>query len=138
LNSLRALSGMRSRYHPAMQGQETQHLWTDGIELFNAGRFFDCHEVWEEVWKRASGAEKLFYQGMIQAAVAILHAQRGNMRGARSTWDKARAKLGPWPAEHMGIALAELRDLVDVFITAALAGEPQPPVPRIRLTFREA
>jgi predicted metal-dependent hydrolase len=122
---------MRSRYHPAMQGQETQHLWTAGIELFNAGRFFDCHEVWEEVWKRASGAEKLFYQGMIQAAVAILHAQRGNMRGARSTWDKARAKLEPWPAEHMGIALSELRTAGDEFIKTANAGGSAP-LPKIR------
>jgi predicted metal-dependent hydrolase len=131
LKSLRALSGMRSRYHPAMRGHETQHLWTDGIELFNAGRFFDCHEVWEEVWKRASGAEKLFYQGMIQAAVAILHAQRGNQRGARSTWDKARAKLEPLPAEHMGIALSELRTAVDEFIASAVAAS-SPPLPKIR------
>jgi uncharacterized protein len=114
-----------------MRGHETQHLWTDGIELFNAGQFFDCHEVWEKVWKRASGAEKLFYQGMIQAAVAILHAQRGNQRGARSTWDKARAKLEPWPAEHMGIALSELRTAVDEFIASAVAAS-SPPLPKIR------
>jgi uncharacterized protein len=114
-----------------MRGHETQHLWTDGIELFNAGQFFDCHEVWEEVWKRASGAEKLFYQGMIQAAVAILHAQRGNQRGARSTWDKARAKLEPLPAEHMGIALSELRMAVDEFIASAVAASSSP-LPKIR------
>ncbi|MFZ1119833.1 MAG: DUF309 domain-containing protein [Candidatus Binataceae bacterium] len=109
-----------------MRGKDAHDLWAEGVELFNAGRFFDCHEVWEEVWKRASGAEKLFYQGMIQAAVAILHAQRGNPRGARSTWDKARAKLEPLPAEHMGIALAELRDAVDAFIEAANKGGSAP------------
>jgi hypothetical protein len=68
---------------------------------------------------------------MIQAAVAILHAQRGNPRGARSTWDKARAKLEPWSAEHMGIALSELRTAVDEFIkTANAAGSA--PLPKIR------
>lgn len=112
-----------------MQGDGTGHLWAQGIELFNAGRFFDCHEVWEEVWKRASGAEKLFYQGMIQAAVAILHAQRGNPRGARSTWEKARAKLEPLPANHMGIALDELRSAVDAFIkTARVESVPLPTI----------
>ena len=110
-----------------MRAKEARELWAEGIELFNAGRFFDCHEVWEEVWKRASGAEKLFYQGMIQAAVAILHAERGNPRGARSTWDKARAKLEPLPSEHMGIALGELRDAVDAFIEAAIGGGSAPP-----------
>jgi predicted metal-dependent hydrolase len=112
-------------------GKNAHELWAAGIELFNAGRFFDCHEMWEEVWKRSSGAEKLFYQGMIQAAVALLHAQRGNARGARSTWDKAREKLEPLPAQHMGIALDELRDAVNAFITAAIgAGAAPPPIIR--------
>jgi predicted metal-dependent hydrolase len=126
LKSLRAPQACGSRYHLAMRGHEAHDSWAEGIELFNTGRFFDCHEVWEEVWKRSSGAEKLFYQGMIQAAVAILHAQRGNPRGARSTWGKARAKLEPLPAEHMGIALAELRAAVDAFINAANEGGSAP------------
>jgi predicted metal-dependent hydrolase len=121
---------MRGR---AVEDKDAHDLWAEGIELFNAGRFFDCHEAWEEVWKRASGAEKVFYQGMIQAAVAILHAERGNPRGARSTWDKARAKLDPLPAEHMGIAISELRDAVAAFVASALAGVPLAPQPKIRL-----
>lgn len=115
-----------------MRNLDAHELWAEGIELFNAGRFFDCHEVWEEVWKRTSGAEKVFYQGMIQASVAILHAERGNRRGARSTWDKARAKLESLQAEHMGIALDELRDAVAAFIAGALAGRPLGPPPKIR------
>ena len=59
-------------------------FFENGIDLFNEGRFFECHEAWEEVWKRSDGEQKLFYQGLIQAAVAILHAQRGNLQGARS------------------------------------------------------
>jgi len=119
-----------------MGGRVVRHkdageLWAEGIELFNAGRFFDCHETWEEVWKRARGEEKLFYQGMIQAAAAILHAERGNPRGARSTWDKARVKLELLPAEHMGIALGELRAAVAGFIAAVLVGHPLAP-PKIR------
>jgi predicted metal-dependent hydrolase len=115
-----------------MQGRDAHESWAKGVALFNAGRFFDCHEVWEEVWKRTNGAEKLFYQGMIQAAVAILHAERGNPRGARATWDKARAKLEPLPAKHMGIALDELRDAVDGFIASAGAGHPVALPPKIR------
>jgi predicted metal-dependent hydrolase len=114
-----------------MPRENAHDLWAEGIDLFNAGRFFDCHEVWEEVWKRAGGAEKLFYQGMIQAAVAILHAQRGNPRGARSTRAKACAKLDSLPAEHMGIALGELRDAVAAFVAAAAVGYPHAP-PKIR------
>ncbi len=80
-----------------------------GIALFNAGKFFEAHEAWERVWLRSSGEEKIFYQGLIQAAAALLHAERGNPIGARSMYAKARAKLDPLPAEYRGIALGELR-----------------------------
>ena len=84
-------------------------FYEQGIELFNEGRFFECHEAWEEIWKRSDGELKLFYQGLIQAAVAILHAQRGNLEGARSLYEKASAKLDKIPHEHMGLAIGELR-----------------------------
>src|SRR5437773_5896023 len=32
-----------------------------GIEHFNAGRYFDAHEVWEEIWLHSSGDTKIFY-----------------------------------------------------------------------------
>jgi hypothetical protein len=76
---------------------------------------------------------------MIQAAVAILHAERGNPRGARSTWNKARAKLEPLPEKHMGIALRELCVAVDAFVVEAasrsldaVTGRPLAPSPKIR------
>ncbi len=97
----------------------------EGIELFNQGRFFECHEAWEEVWKRAHGEEKLFYQGLIQAAVAILHAQRGNRDGARSLYAKARAKLDSAASEHMGLAIGKLRADLAKFFETALAEKPR-------------
>ena len=106
-------------------------FFEQGIELFNEGRFFECHEAWEEIWKRSDGELKLFYQGLIQAAVAILHAQRGNLEGARSLHQKAREKLDALADEHMGIALAEMRVALAEFIEVALrtdgAALPKPP-----------
>ena len=101
------------------------------IDLFNDGKFFECHEAWEEVWKRSDGDAKLFYQGIIQAAVAILHAQRGNLTGAASMYAKASAKLDHLPAEHMGIALGELRDALKAFFAIALKGERVPDPPKL-------
>ena len=104
----------------------------EGIDLFNDGKFFECHEAWEEVWKRSEGDAKLFYQGIIQAAVAILHAQRGNLTGAASLCEKASAKLDHLPSEHLGIALGELRDALKEFFAIALSGGPLPPPPKLR------
>jgi uncharacterized protein len=105
-----------------------------GIDLFNEGRFFECHEAWEEIWKRSDGEVKIFYQGLIQAAVAILHAQRGNLEGARSLYEKSRAKLDSVPDDHMGIALGEMRIALAEFIAVAIRadGNALPEPPRLR------
>jgi uncharacterized protein len=109
-------------------------FYEEGIDLFNEGRFFECHEAWEEIWKRSDGELKLFYQGLIQAAVAILHAQRGNLDGARSLHQKAREKLDPLADEHMGIALGEMRVALANFIEVVTqgTGNPLPPPPLLK------
>ncbi len=104
----------------------------EGIDLFNEGKFFECHEAWEEVWKRSDGEAKLFYQGIIQAAVAILHAQRGNLNGAASMYAKASSKLDHLPSEHMGLALGELRQALKDFFAVALNAGEVPPLPKLR------
>ena len=101
-------------------------FFEQGIDLFNEGRFFECHEAWEEIWKRSDGEAKLFYQGLIQAAVAILHAQRGNLQGARSLHQKAREKLDPLADDHMGIALGEMRVALANFIEMVTDGTTNP------------
>ena len=108
-------------------------FYEQGIDLFNEGRFFECHEAWEEVWKRSDGEVRLYYQGLIQAAVAILHAQRGNLEGARSLYQKASTKLENLPHEHMGLAVGELRtDLRQFIETATRADGTTLPAPRLR------
>src|SRR5208337_4556657 len=122
-----------------MSGAESvAEFYDEGIELFNQGRFFECHEAWEEAWKRSAGAEKIYYQGIIQAAVAILHAQRGNLDGARRLYAKVRAKLDPLPSEHMGVALGELRSHLAIFFSAARADEKAslPTAPTLRRLSR--
>jgi predicted metal-dependent hydrolase len=117
-----------------MTPQPHADFYEQGIDLFNQGRFFECHEAWEEIWKRSDGEAKLFYQGLIQAAVAILHAQRGNLDGARSLYQKASAKLDSIPHEHMGLAVGELRVELSRFIEIAIRadGSPLPAPPRLR------
>jgi predicted metal-dependent hydrolase len=115
--------------------EDTPDAFERGLALFNRGKFFACHEVWEELWLGSIGAEKLFYQGLIQAAVALLHAERGNRRGASSTWRKAQAKLDALPAAHHGVALGEFRDALAEFFAHALDRDGRrglPPRPKIR------
>lgn len=68
-------------------------LYLKGIAYFNACEFFEAHEVWEELWKNYSGELRLFYKGLIQAAVSLHHFGNGNIRGARKVHLSSRAYL---------------------------------------------
>ncbi|MBV8362269.1 MAG: DUF309 domain-containing protein [Deltaproteobacteria bacterium] len=83
--------------------------FAEGVQLFNQGNFFEAHELWEHRWKKAEGEEKTFYQGLIQAAVALCHVQRGNYTGAISVYLKSWPKLARFPAVWMGIELGQFR-----------------------------
>jgi uncharacterized protein len=39
-----------------------------GRALFNAGSFFEAHELWEDAWREARGEAKILLQGLIQIA----------------------------------------------------------------------
>jgi len=107
-----------------MDSAKFQH----GIELFNAGSFFDAHEVLEDVWREAHGEEKKFLQAVIQAAVGLHHHSTGNTAGARSLLARASRKLADYPGAYCGIALDRLCVSLEEW-TASLANGEAPPAP---------
>jgi uncharacterized protein len=109
-----------------------------GITLFNAGKFFEAHEVWEELWLKEPVPEKTFLQGLIQVAAAFHHYVRGNPRGHRSLLVAGLAKLEQFPDEHGGIMLARLRTDAREWVQALGPGERDgsPKLPRVRLATR--
>ena len=101
--------------------EQPRDYFQEGIDLFNAGHFFECHEAWEYVWNRSQGDEKIAIQGLIQAAVAILHLERGNRDGAEYLYATARAKLDPLPDNFRQVAIAELRESLEEFFKSVRA-----------------
>ena len=91
-----------------------------GIQLFNTKEFFDCHDVWEELWHDERGERRRFLQGMIQAAVGCYHLTNGNTTGAISQYTKSLEKLSEYPADFHGIRLAKLRDQLAYCLSGAL------------------
>jgi predicted metal-dependent hydrolase len=85
-----------------------QSQFQRGVELFNAGKFFEAHEAWEEIWLAESEPEKTFVQGLIQVAAAFHHRQRGNRKGMDSLLEAGLAKLEQFPERHRGIAAGQL------------------------------
>lgn len=74
-----------------------------GIVLFNRGDFFEAHEVWESLWMETPPPEKKFYQGLIQAAVALCHFCNGNLRGAAKLFRSGRDYMERSGTPHLGI-----------------------------------
>lgn len=66
-------------------------------ELFNAGEFWRAHEELETVWRSINEeSERRVWQGLIQAAAALLHQRSGNRHGAEVVGRAALKKLaGP-------------------------------------------
>lgn len=113
--------------------------YLQGIEHFNAGRYFDAHEVWEEIWLHSSGDTRVFYQMLIQAAVGLHHYERGNSRGARGMHANVVEKLSRLPSVFMSLDLVEfsrsfnasLAELIERNDEAAFPTDK--PRPQIRL-----
>ena len=79
----------------------------EAVDLFNAGEFFACHDVLEEIWDETLSRDRSFYQGLIHAAVALHHFEEGNPGGARKMFGSARQYLGPFLPQQHGIATAK-------------------------------
>jgi predicted metal-dependent hydrolase len=115
-----------------MANPQYRDPFVEGLALFNEGKFFECHEAWEISWQRADGEVRVFLQGLIQAAVAILHAERGNPRGAASVYAKAKAKLDALPENFMGIEVEEFRAALADFFGRVKMEREVPIRPQIR------
>ncbi len=92
-------------------------LLRDGIFFFNAGRYFEAHEAWEDLWRPTRGPLRLFYQGLVQAAVGLHHLCRGNLNGAQAQLGKSLSKLEQYPERFCqidnGRLVTDLRRVLD-------------------------
>lgn len=78
------------------------------VELFNSKRFFEAHEVLEDLWIETESDVKDYYKGLIQCAVAFVHLERGNYRGAKKLFRTACGYLNRYPSPLEGIDVEKL------------------------------
>jgi uncharacterized protein len=78
-------------------------------QLLDAGRPFHAHEVLEDAWKSAPGAERQLWRGLAQLAVGLTHVARGNDRGAASLLVRGAGNVEPYAgAPPHGVDVAGL------------------------------
>lgn len=110
-----------------------EHEYLHGIALFNQGRFFDAHEVLEDVWRAAPHEEKKIWQGLVQVAVALHHHSTGNFVGMRSVMVRAMKNLAGHPRAFHGIQVPRLLKSLARWLEAFDNDQPPPSLPRIEM-----
>ena len=110
---------------------------TRGIELFNRAEFFAAHEALEDVWREAPAAEKKFFQGLTQVAVAFHHHATGNSVGMQSVLRRAVSNLEKCPANFHGIDVRSLLECLAGWADAIEQNLPLLALPRMGRSGQE-
>lgn len=74
---------------------ELEHLelMKKGIVLFNAQKYWECHEEFEHHWLEEPTAIRNVYWAVIQVAAAMIHYRDHNIIGAKGLIMKAKEKF---------------------------------------------
>ena len=79
-----------------------------GVDQFNQGEFYACHDTLEAIWLEAAEPEKRFYQGILQIAVALYHFENHNWRGTVTLLGEGLQRLQTYRPDYEGIAVEPL------------------------------
>ncbi len=108
------------------------------IDHFNRGEYFEAHEVWEDYWVETMDERKCFLHGLVQAAVTLHHAKRGNYGGARSLYERMKNNLHLYRPSYMALDVDRFLARMAACLAPALADPPSPvdskTIPTIALT----
>ena len=81
-----------------------------GMDLYNAGLYWEAHEAWEEVWLRLPTPEKIFVQGLIQATATFhKYLVQRNAVGAVKLLTTALNKLTRFSDDYMGLDMGPFK-----------------------------
>ena len=88
--------------------EEIPELVFRGIEEFNKGEFYECHEYLEEAWMQEPKRVRFLYQGILQVGVGFYHLQNGNWRGATGLLRNGTIRVKEFEPVTLGIDVARL------------------------------
>ena len=83
---------------PDPERWQDSHDYLRGIDLFNAGYYWEAHEAWEGLWNACgrTGAMARFLQALIALAAAGVKLRQGNAFGTT-----AHARRADWLLEDL-------------------------------------
>ena len=95
---------------------EKEYAISQGRSYFNDGRFWECHEVLEGVWKQIDGDEKKLVNGLILVAAGLVHYQKDEDDICISIFNRALEKLDTSNGMYHEIDVDRVKSLVQDMI----------------------
>ncbi len=80
------------------------------VVLFNRRSWYEAHDAFEEIWHETAGSDRRLLQGILQIAVAHVHLERGNLRGATILLGEGVGRLSSAKSGDLGLDLPSFRD----------------------------
>ena len=117
----KVLMSQKSDFQPPQTSPDAPIEYSMFWQLWREERFFECHEVLEELWKRTKTRERWFYNGLIHCAVSIYQHRRGNAIGACRQLVRAQVKLRAFAPRFGGVEIALLLSFVENEIASSLS-----------------
>jgi uncharacterized protein len=74
-----------------------------GVEMYNQGLYYECHEVLEDTWRAETDEVRYLYQGILQIGVAFHHLGNENWRGAVGLLNGGIEKVSRYRPVCMGV-----------------------------------
>lgn len=90
---------------------QADHRLQQAVAHFNAADWYACHDGFEELWHETQGPMRPVLQGLLQIAVAELHLERDNRRGATVLMGEGLGRLRHCNDDALGLAMVPLRQL---------------------------
>lgn len=110
---------------PDLSDDERQQVAL-GMDQFNRGLFFECHDTLEDVWTGVRGPSRDFFQGLIQVAVGFYHLGNDNRGGASTMLRRGLSRLARYPDVYGGVDLGRLRREVQEWLGRLESGADFP------------
>ncbi len=79
-----------------------------GMKLFNSYKWYESHDVFEEIWHESVGSERQVLQGILQVAVAQVHIENRNINGATILYGEALGRLKRYQSADFGLDIVGL------------------------------
>jgi len=151
MNKRERISDFLRSLEPASPEAPSQDYYAAFFQLWNAQKYYEAHDVLEQLWLVEKNAELArFYQALIQAAGAFVHLQKNfqkpshpkhgrRLRPATRLFELALRNLEGLPNEFHVLNLVQFRKILlryrDAIIAADFKKNPWSPeaAPRVAL-----